>query len=90
MAQLNKIADLLEEIARCLREEPKKEESVPAASEEPVTLEDVRKVLAEKSRNGHTDEVRELIAKYGSDRLSNISPDKYADLLAEAEVIGNA
>ena len=31
--------------------------------EKPLTLEEVRAVLAEKSRSGHTEEVRELLAK---------------------------
>ena len=53
------------------------------------TLEDVRAVLAEKSRAGHTEAVRELIAKYGADRLSAIDSSKYAALMADAEVIGN-
>ena len=50
-----------------------------------VTLEEVRGVLAEKSRNGKTDVVRELLAKYGGNRLSDISPEHFGDLLKEAE-----
>ena len=45
-----------------------------AAKQEPeeklLTLEEVRAVLAEKSRSGHTEEVRELLAKHGADKLS--------------------
>ena len=55
----------------------------------PLTLEDVRAVLAEKSRNGHTAKVRELLEKHGAAKLSEIDPQKYAALLAEAEVLGN-
>jgi hypothetical protein len=55
----------------------------------PLTLEDVRAVLAEKSRNGHTAKIRELLEKYGASKLSEIDPQKYAALLAEAEVLGN-
>lgn len=61
---------------------------VPA--ERPLTLEEVRAVLAEKSRAGHTAEVRELLKRHGADRLSAIDPSEYRALLAEAEVIGNA
>jgi hypothetical protein len=50
-----------------------------------VTLEEVRAVLAEKSRAGHTAAVKELIAKYGSERLSDLNPAHYADLLKDAE-----
>lgn len=55
----------------------------------PLTLEDVRAVLAEKSRNGHTAKIRELLEKYGAAKLSEIDPKKYDALLAEAEVLGN-
>lgn len=55
-----------------------------------VSLEDVRAVLAEKSRRGFTEEVKEIISKHGADRLSGIDPSEYESLLSEAEVIGNA
>ena len=62
-------------------------ESKPTSK--PITLEDVRAVLAEKSRNGHTAKIRELLEKHGAAKLSEIDPQKYAALLAEAEVLGN-
>jgi hypothetical protein len=49
----------------------------------------VRAVLAEKSRAGHTAEVRELLQKYGADKLSAVDPANYEALLKDAEVIGN-
>ena len=55
--------------------------------EKPLTLEEVRAVLAEKSRSGHTEEVRELLNKHGADKLSEIDPVEYPALLAEAEVL---
>lgn len=55
--------------------------------EKALTLTDVRKVLAEKSRNGHTAKVKELLIKYGADKLSEIDPSKYSALLAEVEVL---
>ena len=58
-----------------------------AQEEKPLTLEEVRAVLAEKSRSGHTAEVRELLNKHGADKLSGIDPVEYAALLAEAEVL---
>lgn len=55
--------------------------------EKELTLTDVRKVLAEKSRNGHTAQVKGLLIKYGADKLSEIDPSKYAELLAEVEML---
>ncbi len=66
----------------------KKDAKAMAKQEEkPLTLEEVRAVLAEKSRSGHTEEVRELLAKHGADKLSEIDPAEYPALLAEAEVL---
>lgn len=56
----------------------------------PVTLNEVRATLAEKSRAGHTAEVKELITKYGAEKLSDVDPANYVALLKESEVIGNA
>lgn len=56
----------------------------------PVTLEAVRALLAEKSRQGHTAQVRDLLSKYGADKLSKIDPKYYEALAWDAEAIGNA
>mgnify|MGYP000305600539 CR=1 FL=1 len=49
----------------------------------PLTLEQVRAALAEKSRAGHTAEVKTLLIKHGADKLSDIDPAEYPALLAE-------
>lgn len=65
-----------------------KPENTPAAPEpKQVTLEQIRAVLAEKSRDGHTAAVRALLEKHGASKLSEIDPIKYAALLADAEVL---
>lgn len=56
-----------------------------AVSPKNIKLEQVRAVLAEKSQDGFTAEVRSLLQKYGASRLSEIDPSHYADLLADAE-----
>lgn len=67
-------------------QEPIKEQ-LEVKPEKSLSITDVRKVLAEKSRNGHTAKVKELLIKYGADKLSEIDPVKYVDLLADAEVL---
>ena len=54
----------------------------------PVTLAQVRAVLAEKSRCGHTAQVRELLQKHGAAKLSAINPTEFEALLSEAAAIG--
>lgn len=55
-----------------------------------LTLEDVRAVLAEKSRMGHTAAIRTLLQKYGASKLSGVDPKHYEALLQDAEVLDNA
>ena len=54
------------------------------------TLEEIRALLADKSRSGHSAEVKALISKYGADKLSEVDPSKYPQMFKEAEAIGNA
>ena len=54
----------------------------------PVTLAQVRAVLAEKSRCGHTAQVRELLQKHGAAKLSAMAPTEFETLLSEAASIG--
>ena len=65
-------------------EELPKEEKVKQ-EEKTYEIEDVRKILAEKSRLGHTAKIRELLEKYGAKKLSEIEPSNYKDLVADVE-----
>lgn len=67
--------------------EPAATPTEPEPEEKPLTLEMMRAVLAEKSRAGHTDEVRALLEKHGASKLSGIDPVEYPALLAEVEVL---
>ena len=52
-----------------------------------IGLEDVRAVLAIKSRDGKTLEVRKLINTYGVTKLSDVPEEKYRELMAKAEAL---
>lgn len=58
-------------------------------AEKMPALEEVRAVLAVKSQNGMTAEVKGLITKYGGSKLSDVDPKHYADIIRDAEVLGN-
>jgi len=55
-----------------------------------VTLEQVRAVLAEKSHDGLTEQVRDLLQKYGAQKLSAIASARYPDLLRDAKELNDA
>ena len=68
----------------------------PPAEEEPqtpakvYTYEEVRAILAEKSRTGFRAEVKALLTGHGYKQLSDITdPEVFAAIVAEAEEIGN-
>lgn len=65
--------------------EPEKAEPVP--EKKAVTMEEVRTLLAEKSRAGLTEQVKEIIAKHGAKKLSEIDPAEYEAVIAEVEVL---
>ena len=69
--------------------QPKEEVSAtaPVKASKAVAIETVRAVLAEKSRDGKTREVKALLMKYDAGKLSGVKPEDYAALLAEAEVL---
>lgn len=66
------------------------ESAEPTSTEPMLTLEVVRAVLAEKSRKGHTAQIRTLLQKYGASKLSEIDPSNYKALLGDAEGLTDA
>lgn len=66
-------------------QQPKETKSDNEKSTPKITLEQVRGVLASKSQEGKTAEVRELIQKYGASKLSEVDEKHFAELLKEAE-----
>lgn len=55
--------------------------------EKPVTVEDIRAVMAQKSQEGKTKEIRKLLGKFGAVKLSAVKPEDYLALLQEAQVL---
>ena len=87
-ATINDVADTLAEVFSTESADEAPDAAAPA--EPALTLEQVRAVLATKSRQGHTAEIRALLQKYGAAKLSGIDPIHYTALVAEAEVLTDA
>lgn len=62
----------------------------PAPEVVQVSLEQVRTVLARLSQAGHTAQMRELIQAAGANKLSEVNPPKFGQLLEQAEAIADA
>lgn len=87
---MRRLADSLETIAGSIEgtaataqaEETRTKEE---ASQPAITIDQVRAVLAEKSGEGKTAEVKALLFKYDAGKLSGVKPEDYPALLEEAK-----
>ena len=90
ITHLRNLATSLEEATATMLMDAETETPVPITKEDalaletPITLEQVRAYLADKSLAGFTDEIRSLLEKHGAQKLSQIDPSNYAALLADA------
>lgn len=89
-AAIDSLEELIKTLEKGLTDKAENVDSVKEReTEKTYSLEEVRAELADVSRAGFTDEVRELIVKHGASKLSEIDPSKYADIIKDAKVIGN-
>ncbi|NTW70647.1 MAG: rRNA biogenesis protein rrp5 [Eubacteriaceae bacterium] len=51
--------------------------------EKQPTLEELRAVLADKNREGHREAVKDIILKYGANKLTTLDPVHFAQVLKE-------
>ena len=84
------IVKLIEEVVEFFCQEEsqlsnKNETALPATDAPIVTLEEVRTALGALASSGKNAVVRELLAKHNATRLSEVPPDEYPSLLAEAK-----
>ena len=88
--ELHDAAAAIDDVANWLTRQfsspgPKEPEPKPAP-----TLEQVRAVLAEKSRAGHTAAIRVFLRKLGDEKLSLVDPQHYEALLKDVEGLADA
>ena len=55
--------------------------------EKAVAIEDVRAVMAQKTQEGKSQEIKDLLQRYGAVKLSAVNPEHYPALLKEARVL---
>ena len=55
--------------------------------EKPATLEGIRALMAQKTQEGKSKEIKELLQKYGAAKLSEVKPEDYPALMQEAQVL---
>ena len=65
----------------------KQESTAEVQQESPATLEGIRALMAQKTQEGKSKEIRELLQKYGAAKLSAVKPEDYPALMQEAQVL---
>ena len=79
---LKDVIKKLTDLSESLNEKETETPEVKVAKK--YTLEEVRRALAELSRDGFTAQVRELLQKHGANKLSEIKEEEYESLMKEA------
>lgn len=102
MEKMNELASQLVELKHCgetligiadsltklLLQSKNVEQAIPKEEKKSLSFEEVRAVLATKSREGHTAEVKAILTEFGVEKLSDIEPSQYEELLKRVGVIG--
>lgn len=66
--------------------EDKIEEKETEVGSRTYSFTELRTLLTNYSRDGFTDQVRELVGKYGNGKLSGVDPERYSELADEARI----
>lgn len=89
-ATINGIANWLTDAFSGNAEPEAETSAAPTKESEPVLVfEDVRAILADKSREGFTAQIRELLQKYGASKLSEVDAKHYKVLIKDVEGLSN-
>jgi len=85
---LKKCLDILYEVNQLIPDEA--EPVVESTKEASPTLEEVRTLLADLSRRGYTSNVKMMLVGLGVDKLSDVDPKDYPELMAKAKELDDA
>ena len=95
LEKLVKLSESLDALVEALTKSETKAEKLlsdKCGEQERVTFDTLSNTLMSIARKSkvHSVKLRELVRKYGATKLSEIEPEHYEAILAEAEVIGDA
>lgn len=83
--ELPKPSKVVVEVGDEPQPEPEPVKEGPAAPV--ITIDDVRRKFKEKANTGNKAHMREILQHYGADCVSNLSPEHYADVMQELELV---
>lgn len=83
--KLNAISTLINEIISLLKEE----KSAPVEEAKTISFEDFKSELIDYARDGLSNEIRDVIEKRGVNKISELKPNQYEEVLTEVRGIAN-
>lgn len=83
--KLNTISTLINEIISLLKEE----KNAPIEKTKTISFEDFKSELIDYARDGLSNEIRDVIEKHGVNKISELKPNQYEEVLAEVRGIAN-
>ena len=80
---LKSITDNLETLGKILNKsaDSEQKENTKEVKQKQPTLEEVRAAMAEKNREGHREEIKAILVKYGANKLTALDPKHYVEVL---------
>ncbi|MBR9648621.1 hypothetical protein JET15_10185 [Clostridium tyrobutyricum] len=83
IVNLKGITSSLETLVKTLNEsaDSEQKENTKEVKQKQPTLEEVRAAMAEKNREGHREEVKAILVKYGANKLTALDPEHYVEVL---------
>lgn len=76
-----------EKSGKSVKSEKEDEKNIVDSGKKEVTVEDIRAVLAQKSQDGKSKEIKELLGRFGAVKLSAVKQEDFPALLQEAQVL---
>ena len=96
MSKMSELSQVLSELTTCGEELIRTANAIqrifsgeaePVVEAKQYTFAEVRKAFSAKSHAGYTEQVRDLIIRFGAERLSAVNEADYPALMAELEAI---
>ena len=90
-ATINDVADTLAGMFSSKEAAEPTAAEAPVEEKQPLTLDQVSNILMQISRisRAHSQKLREVVRSYGVQKLSDVAPEHFEEILAKAEVIRN-
>lgn len=87
LGEFEQAVNHVQELAKEIRAFFTTKEEPAAEEEKPISFTELRALCANKSRAGHTEEIKAMILDTGAHKLSEVEPNRYRELYQRVEAL---